>query len=110
MGSLLSARILAAPATGTPLPPDAKALKAARDFEAMALGQLLQPMFETVDSAHSMFGGGSAEETWKPMLVNEIAKKIAANGGLGLASPVMAEMLRQQEAHAMNPMQRTPKP
>ena len=87
-------------APNTQLPPDAKTLKSARDFEAMAIGQLLQPMFQTVDSAHSQFGGGSAEETWKPMLVNEIAKKIAANGGLGLARPVLAEMLRMQEARA----------
>jgi len=94
---------------GTQLPPDAKTVKSARDFEAMAIGQLLQPMFETVDSAHSLFGGGAAEETWKPMMVTEIAKKIAANGGLGLARPVLAEMLRMQEAHAMNPVQRKPK-
>ena len=85
------------------VPPDAKTLKSAREFEAMAIGQLLQPMFETVDSAHSPFGGGSAEETWKPMLVNEIAKKIAANGGIGLARPVLTEMLRMQEAHAPVP-------
>jgi Rod binding domain-containing protein len=76
----------------------------------MAIGQLLQPMFSTVDSAHSLFGGGAAEDTWKPMLVNEIAKKIAANGGLGLARPVMAEMLRMQEARKINPSQRNPKP
>ena len=88
--------------------PDAKTTKAAQDFEAMAIGQLLQPMFATVDSAHSLFGGGSAEETWKPMMVNEIAKKLAANGGLGLARPVMAEMLRMQESHNNNQVQRNP--
>ena len=98
MGSMTP--VLPPMASNAPLPPDAKTLKSAREFEAMAIGQLLQPMFETVDSAHSLFGGGSAEETWKPMLVNEIAKKIAANGGLGLARPVLAEMLRMQEARA----------
>ncbi len=83
---------------------DAKAEKSAREFEAMAIGQLLQPMFATVDNAHSLFGGGAGEETWKPMLVNEIAKKIAANGGFGLARPVLAEMLRLQEARKTDPV------
>jgi len=32
------------------------------------------------------------------MLVQEIAKQIAAHGGLGLAAPVYASMLRAQEA------------
>jgi peptidoglycan hydrolase FlgJ len=97
------------PTLATTPAPDAKAEKSAREFEAMAIGQLLQPMFATVDSSHSLFGGGSAEETWKPFLVNEIAKKIAANGGLGLARPVLAEMLRMQEAHTTDPIRRRPK-
>ncbi len=75
----------------------AKIAKAAKDFEAMAIGQLLQPMFDTVDTAHSAFGGGDGEEAWKPMLVQEIAKHIAASGGLGLAKPVYDAMLRMQE-------------
>lgn len=89
-------------------PANAKAEKSAREFEAMAIGQLLQPMFATVDSAHSLFGGGAGEETWKPMLVNEIAKKIAANGGFGLARPVLAEMLRLQEARKTDPVPPNP--
>jgi len=76
----------------------AQMAKAAQDFEAMALGELLQPMFNTVDTAHGMFGGGDAEAAWKPMLVQEMAKQIAAHGGLGLAQPIYQEMLRMQEA------------
>ncbi len=72
--------------------------KAAQNFEAMAIGQLLAPMFDTVDTAHGMFGGGEGEQTWKPMLIAEFGKHIAAHGGLGLAAPVMAAMLRMQEA------------
>ncbi len=74
-----------------------KLRQAAQEFEAMALGQLLAPMFNTVDTAHSWFGGGEAEATWKPMLVDAIAKQVAAHGGLGLAGPVFAAMLRAQE-------------
>ena len=70
--------------------------KAAQDFEAMAIGELLQPMFDTVDTAHTLFGGGNAEAAWRPMLVQEMAKQIAAHGGLGLARPVHAVLLRMQ--------------
>lgn len=93
---------LAAPAPdpATSLPPAqvANLRQAAQDFEAMALSQLLAPMFDTVDTAHSAFGGGDAEATIKPLLVDAIAKHIAAHGGLGLAAPVFASMLRTQEA------------
>jgi flagellar protein FlgJ len=76
----------------------AKLRQAAQDFEAMALGQLLQPMFSTVDMAHGVFGGGAGEAAVQPMLVDALAKNIAAHGGLGLAAPVFASMLRSQEA------------
>jgi Rod binding domain-containing protein len=75
----------------------AKLWKTARDFEAMALGEFLKPMFDTVDSKSNLFSGGEAEKTWKPMLVDEIGKQIAAHGGLGLAGPIHDAMLRMQE-------------
>ncbi len=75
----------------------AKLWKAARDFEAMALSAFLQPMFATVDDKQNLFGGGEAERTWKPMLVDAIGKQIAAAGGLGLAGPIHDAMLRMQE-------------
>jgi peptidoglycan hydrolase FlgJ len=81
------------------LPADpAKLWKTARDFEAVALGEFLKPMFATVDSKKNLFSGGDAEKTWKPMLVDEIAKQIAASGGLGLAGSIHDAMLRMQEA------------
>ncbi|MGE0223244.1 MAG: rod-binding protein [Acetobacteraceae bacterium] len=64
----------------------------------MAIGALLQPMFDTLDVKSSPFGGGAGEEAFRPMLVQEMAKKIAAGGGLGLAAPIYAQMLRMQEA------------
>lgn len=78
----------------------AKLKQAAQDFEAMALGQMLAPMFDTVDTADGVFGGGAAETAFKPMMVDAIAKQIAAHGGLGLAAPVYAALLRAQEATA----------
>ena len=63
----------------------------------MALGEFLKPMFDTVDINKGLFGGGEAEKMWKPMMVDEIAKQIAASGGLGLAAPIHDAMLRMQE-------------
>ena len=91
----------AATADGGPSPERiAKLRKAAQDFEAMAVGQLLAPMFNTVDTANGAFGGGAAEAAFKPMMVDAIAKQIASHGGLGLAAPVYASLLRAQETAA----------
>ena len=92
----MSGQIMLAAST---LPPaqTAKLWEAAHDFEAMAIGQLLQPMFQTVDTAHSAFGGGEGEALWRPMLVDAIGKQMAAHGGIGLAVPVFNAMLRAQE-------------
>ena len=88
------------PPNASTLPPEqiAKLWQTAQDFEAMAIGQLLQPMFNTVDMAHSAFGGGEAEGAWRPMLVDAIGKQMAAHGGIGLAAPVFSAMQRAQEA------------
>jgi len=96
--SQTTAQLSLGPATRPSLPADpAKLWKTARDFEAMALGEFLKPMFETVKTAKNIFSGGEGEKTWKPMLVDEIGKQIAAAGGLGLAKPIHDAMLRMQE-------------
>jgi Rod binding domain-containing protein len=86
------------PQSASPADP-AKLAKAASDFEALAIGQLLQPMFDTVNTAKGAFGGGPGEEAWKPMMVQEFAKQMTAHGGLGLAKPIYDAMLRIQEAN-----------
>lgn len=75
----------------------ARMLAAARDFEAMAIGALLAPMFETVDLSKGPFGGGAGEAAWKPMLIEEMSKKVSQHGGLGLARSIHDAMLRMQE-------------
>lgn len=89
----------APPAVGASLTPAQvqKIQKSAQDFEAMAIGQLLAPMFNTVDQSKTLFGGGDGEQAWRPMWVQAIAKQMAANGGIGLAKPIMQEMLQIQE-------------
>lgn len=75
-----------------------KSWKAAQDFEAVALNEFLKPIFDTVDLSKSPMGGGEAEAQWKPMLVDALAKEITQAGGLGIAKPVFAQMIRMQEA------------
>lgn len=93
---------VAAPVTAPTAAPgpqtQASIRKAAEEFEAMALGQLLAPMFDTVDSSRGLFGGGDGEAAWKPMMVAEMAKAVTRAGGIGLARPVMEQMIRMQEA------------
>jgi peptidoglycan hydrolase FlgJ len=57
---------MAATAAARPLRPSlavdpVKIAKSAHDFEAMAIGQLLQPMFDTVNTSKGTFGGGPGE-------------------------------------------------
>ena len=87
------------PAPATTLSPEQqqKTWAEAQKFEAMALNEMLAPIFGTADTSKSIFGGGEGETTWRPMLVSEMAKKIASAGGLGLAQPVYQQMLRLQE-------------
>ena len=74
-----------------------KMRETAQDFEAVFLGQMLQPMFEGIN-VEEPFGGGSGEEMWRAMQVEEYGKALAKNGGIGLADNVMREMMRMQEA------------
>jgi Rod binding domain-containing protein len=85
-------------AGGTPPPQSREKIdKAARDFTAVALGELLSPLFETLPQDGGSFGGGQGESAWRPMLVQEIAKSMALNGGLGITTLVTHAMLRLQE-------------
>lgn len=83
---------------------DARIRKTARDFEAMALGEMLQPMFDTVDSSEGPFGGGNAEKQFRSMQVLELGKEVARGGGVGIAHQVYGRMKEMQEkaAHSGN--------
>ena len=65
---------------------DAAMRRAAQDFEAQALAMLMQPIFATVDTARSRFGGGAAEAQWRPLLVDAYAAAAVALGPLAMAA------------------------
>jgi Rod binding domain-containing protein len=81
-----------------PAPDPSAAWTAARNFEAVALGEFLAPMFAGTDLSASPFGGGEAEQTWQSMFVTELGKQVERSGGLGIAQTVYATILRMQEA------------
>lgn len=66
------------------------------EFEAVFLAEMLKPVFETVPT-DGPFGGGSAEETWRGMLVENYAKDMAASGGIGLSRSVLSELIALQQ-------------
>ena len=95
--------IISAPVGHTitgPADPAARMAQAAREFEAMAIKEMLRPMFETVDNSKGLFGGGAGEAAWQPMMVEQIAKQMSAHGGIGLQGAILAQMIRMQEARA----------
>ena len=68
---------------------------AAQDFEGQLVALMLKPMFEGLGDG-GPFGGGSAEGTWRSFMLDAFGKQVARSGGLGLATPVMTEMLKMQ--------------
>jgi flagellar protein FlgJ len=73
-----------------------KIKKTAQDFEGFFIGQMMGSMTEGLET-DSYFGGGHGEEMWRSMLNQEYGKEVAKSGRLGIASTVMAGMLRAQE-------------
>ncbi len=69
---------------------------AAGEFESMFLSQMLAPMWDGLE-ADGEFDGGSAELTFRSMLINEYGKTLAKSGGFGIGAQVKAEMIRMQE-------------
>ena len=71
--------------------------RAAEDFEAVFLSQMLAPIFATIKT-DALFGGGPSEDIYRSLLVEEYGKSIAKSGGIGIADQVQREILAIQEA------------
>lgn len=67
----------------------------AQQFERMFIAEMLRPMFEGIET-DGPFGGGNAEATFRPMLIDQYADAIAKGGGVGIADAVLKEILRMQ--------------
>ena len=73
-----------------------QALKVGQQFESMFLSEMMNPMFAGI-KADKVFGGGHGEEMFRSMQVDEFAKGMTAQGGVGIAAAVQREILRLQE-------------
>ena len=73
-----------------------QAKETAEQFEAVFLSQMLTHMFSGI-KADKLFGGGSAEETYRTLMVQEYGKILAKAGGVGIADAVLKEILTLQE-------------
>ncbi len=78
-------------------PPDlARTKAAAREFEAMFLGQMLAPIFDSLPT-DGPFGGGNSEEAFRSLLVGEYAKAISKRSPIGVADQMVRGLLQAQE-------------
>lgn len=76
---------------------EAEARKAAKEFEAVFVTQMLQHMFTDIET-DGLFGGGHAEQMYRSMLLDEYGKMIANRGnGIGIADAVARSLLSHQE-------------
>ena len=74
----------------------AAAKKVAQDFESVFLSQFLGSMFEGI-SSDPPFGGGQGEAIFRSLMIDEYAKQMTAQGGIGLADRVTRQLLKSQE-------------
>lgn len=95
MTAVQSAQIRTPAATGSL----AQIKKAAQDYEATFVTQMLGQMFQGI-STDGPFGGGQGEQMFRSLMLDEYGKKIASQGGIGLADAVTKELLKHQEAAA----------
>ncbi|HAU29090.1 MAG TPA: hypothetical protein DCW68_03155 [Rhodospirillaceae bacterium] len=73
--------------------------KAAEQFEAVFMSQMLAPMFDG-NGSDGLFGGGKAEETFRSLLIDQYGNKIATRHATGIAEAVLREMIKIQETQS----------
>lgn len=84
---------------GQPLQLNAKAKAAAKEFEAVFLGQMTKIMMESVDQGE-MFSGGHGEEMFRGVMAEDLGREMVKGRGIGIADTVMAEMIRMQQGES----------
>ena len=72
-----------------------QAREIADEFEKMFISQMLAPMFAGLPT-DGPFGGGAAEEMFRPLLLDEYAGAVARQGGAGVSDAVYKEILKLQ--------------
>ena len=73
-----------------------KAREKAQEFESVFIAQMFKPMMESIPTDGPL-GGGNTEHMFRSMMIDEIGKDIAKQGGVGLSDSIYREILRMQE-------------
>lgn len=82
------------PAPPAAAPPAAALQRAAEEFEAVFLGQMLAGLTEGL-APDGILGG--PDDPFAAMLRDEYARLISRKGGIGVADAVLRELMRAQE-------------
>ena len=72
-------------------PQQQKLMHACREFESVMLGQVFKQMRASVQSDDPL-NQGQANETFRGMLDDEMAKSMAHHGGIGLAESIYRQL------------------
>jgi Rod binding domain-containing protein len=72
-------------------------VRAAKDFEAVFIAQMLEPLFASIKTPE-IAGGGKSEDFFKSMMQEAYAKAMAERGGFGIADHVKAKLIDLQGA------------
>jgi Rod binding domain-containing protein len=75
----------------------ARAQTAAKEFEGVFITQMLGQMFSGLETDKT-FGGGQGETMFRSLMLDQYGKQVSAQGGIGLASTITAQLLKHQEA------------
>ncbi|MGB0683129.1 MAG: rod-binding protein [Magnetovibrionaceae bacterium] len=86
-----------------------KMRETAEKFEATFLAEMIKPMFEGIEP-DSLTGGGSSEQMFRSLQVEEYAKSMTKSGGIGLADSILEQMIRMQEQQPAVPQATNPNP
>ncbi|MFQ5705969.1 MAG: transglycosylase SLT domain-containing protein [bacterium] len=70
--------------------------KAAQNFEAFFLTQLLQTMRKSIPNSN-LFGKGQSGDIYKSLFDEKIAEAVASKGGIGLADIIIEDLQRNDE-------------
>lgn len=81
------------PAWKAPTPAETAERKAAQQFEAAFLSEMLK--YTGINKPSDSFGGGAGEEAFASFLTDEYARLLAERGGIGIAQQVF-ELLKQR--------------
>lgn len=73
--------------------------RVAEEFEAVFLAEMLEPMFEGLET-EGLGGGGMGEEIFRPLLIEHYAAALSRAGGVGVADSIVRELVRMQQQAA----------